>query len=248
MRIRRERAVMRRRAASIVKAATVRKSDELDRLVDDDLGGLNVGDRLWRRLIRLNYRRFLGHLRVGWRNCCGGTVRKTGAGNTPRSDLLIVQLRRREPGTAPLLPVNTRSAPREPVARGRVRLVQESARSSTISARSSFTGVATSSVASSRISVAGRGLGDSKRKNNRQAATPTRMPNWIATRCPLSDSFPHAPPGDNRDDGTKRVFLQPREIFFEISRQNNLKICEAVLNARWQRVVPRPPAVVRAPR
>ena len=54
---------------------------------------------------------------------------------------------------------------------------------------------------------------------------------------PLSDSFPHAPPGDNRDDGTKRVFLQPREIFFETVRDNNLKICEVPapsLATSWQ--------------
>jgi formyltetrahydrofolate synthetase len=84
---------------SIDKAARVRKYDELGWLrVYDDLGGLNVGDSLWRRIINLNYRRFLSRLRVGWGNCGDGTVRRTGAGITPRSDLLIVQLRRESPG------------------------------------------------------------------------------------------------------------------------------------------------------
>ena len=97
MRIRRERAVMRCRPASIGKAARVRKGDELCRLVYDNLGWLNVGDSLRLGINSLNYRRFLGHLRVGWRNCGDGTVRKTGAGITPRSDLLIVQPRRLGP-------------------------------------------------------------------------------------------------------------------------------------------------------
>ena len=70
MPIRRERTAMRSRQASIGKAARVRKCDVLDRLrVDDDRGWLNVGDWLWRQFLSLNYRRFLSHLRVGWRNC-----------------------------------------------------------------------------------------------------------------------------------------------------------------------------------
>ena len=98
MRTRRERAVMRGRPASIDKAATVRKCDELGRLsVYDGRGWLNVGDSLWRRIISLNYRRFLSHLGVRRRHRGAGTVRKTGAGLTPRSDLLIVQPRRLSP-------------------------------------------------------------------------------------------------------------------------------------------------------
>ena len=98
MRIRRERAGMGRRPASIDEAARVRKYDELGRRrIYNDLGGLNVGDSFWRRLISLNYRRFFNHLRVGWGSCGDGTVRRTGAGLTPRSDLLIVQPRRLSP-------------------------------------------------------------------------------------------------------------------------------------------------------
>jgi hypothetical protein len=64
--IRRERAGLRGRPASIVKAARTCKSDERNRLrIHDDLGGLNVGDGLWRRIIGLNDHRFLSHLRVG---------------------------------------------------------------------------------------------------------------------------------------------------------------------------------------
>jgi hypothetical protein len=85
IRIRRERAGLRGRPASIVKAARVRKSGERNRLrIHDDLGGLNVGDGLGRRIIGLNDRRFLNHLRVGWR------IRRNGAGITPRSNLLVV--------------------------------------------------------------------------------------------------------------------------------------------------------------
>ena len=98
MRIRGEHSGMRRRPASTVKAARLRKYDELGRLrVYDDLGGLNVDDSLWRRITSLNHRRFFNHLRVGWGNCGDGTVPRTGADITARSDLLIVQLGRESP-------------------------------------------------------------------------------------------------------------------------------------------------------
>jgi hypothetical protein len=91
MRIRRERAEMRCWPASTGKAARVRKYDDRNRLrVNDDLGGLNVGDSLWRRILILNNLRFWSHLRVGWSNGGDGAVRRTGAGNTSRSDLLVV--------------------------------------------------------------------------------------------------------------------------------------------------------------
>ncbi|MEY2488363.1 MAG: hypothetical protein QOC70_305 [Verrucomicrobiota bacterium] len=82
-----------RRSASIRKAVTVGKHDELRLRVDDELVRLNVGDRLWRRVIR-NYLRFLSHFRIGWRSRGDGIVFKTQTGVTPRSDLLIVLLRR----------------------------------------------------------------------------------------------------------------------------------------------------------
>jgi hypothetical protein len=98
MRVRRERSGKRSRPASIDKAATVRKYDELGWLrVYDDLGGLNVGDRLWRRTISLIYRRFFNHLCVSWGHRGDGRVRRIAADMTPRSDLLIVQPRRLGP-------------------------------------------------------------------------------------------------------------------------------------------------------
>jgi hypothetical protein len=91
MRIRRECAGLRCRPASPDKAARLRKYDELSRLrVHDDLGGLLVGDSLWRRIFNLNYLRFLSHLRVGRGNGGEGSVGRTGAGITSRSDLLVV--------------------------------------------------------------------------------------------------------------------------------------------------------------
>jgi hypothetical protein len=79
---------MRCRPASTDKAPRVRKYDDRNRLtVNDDLGGLNVGDSLWRRLITLNYLRFWSYLGVGRGN---GNVRGTGADITSRSDLLVV--------------------------------------------------------------------------------------------------------------------------------------------------------------
>lgn len=97
MRTRRDRAGMRCRLASIDEGATGRIYDERRLGVYDGLGWLNIGDSLWRWIIRLNYRRFWSRLRVGWRDCGAGTVRKTGAGLTPRSDLLIIQPRRLSP-------------------------------------------------------------------------------------------------------------------------------------------------------
>jgi hypothetical protein len=87
MRIRREPAGMSCRPASTDKAARLRKYNDGRLRVDDELGGLNVGDRLWRRIITLNYLRFLSDLRVGWGNGC---VRRTGADRTSRSNLLVV--------------------------------------------------------------------------------------------------------------------------------------------------------------
>ena len=94
MRVRRERSG-RRRPASIYKAARARKYDELDWLrVYDDLGGLNVGDNLWHRIISLIYRRFFNRLCVSWGHRGDVRGRRIAAGITPRSDLLIVQPRR----------------------------------------------------------------------------------------------------------------------------------------------------------
>jgi hypothetical protein len=69
----------------------MRKYDELHWLrIHDDLGGLNVGDSLRRRTIRLICRRFFNHLCVGWGHCGDGRVRRIAFGITPGSDLLII--------------------------------------------------------------------------------------------------------------------------------------------------------------
>jgi len=78
---------VRRRSESIRKAARIGKYDYLGRLsVYDDLGRRNV--------VRLSYRRFLTHFRVGRRIRGDVSVPKTGAWVRLRSDLLIVFLRR----------------------------------------------------------------------------------------------------------------------------------------------------------
>jgi hypothetical protein len=74
---------------------TVVEHDELRLGVDDELRRLNVSDRFWLSLVcNFSYRWCLFHFRVRGRIRDDGTVFKTGAGVTPRSDLLIVQLRR----------------------------------------------------------------------------------------------------------------------------------------------------------
>src|SRR3954451_11631892 len=88
MRIRREVAGISGRPASTVKAARVRKRDELNWLrVDDDLSRRNVGDRLWRRLLNLLQRGFFSHLCRGWGK---RRVRSAGADVTSRRDLLVI--------------------------------------------------------------------------------------------------------------------------------------------------------------
>ena len=91
IRVRCERSGSRVGPATICMAAALRKYDELDWLwVDDDLGGLNVGDRFWRRIVGLIDRRFFNRLGVRRGHRGDGRV-------TPGSDLLIVQPRRLSP-------------------------------------------------------------------------------------------------------------------------------------------------------
>ena len=83
----------RRRPASIRKAARIGKYDKLRLRVHDDLVRLNVGGRLRFRVIGAD-RWFLSHLRVRGRLRDDGAVLRSGAGVTPRRDLLIILLGR----------------------------------------------------------------------------------------------------------------------------------------------------------